>query len=439
MSRKNFSSLSTIAAFLFAAIVSILLLTSSQYDSHSYDDLNDIQIYFVDTNESEVKQEKVRSLLPRDLPKEYRSCITELVINTTCQFTFNSSFKVLGLLGRGSVAMVYSVLFDDDTLFALKYNFGKTNAVRSEYDFLYHLKIHCLRLRIELNVPWLHPLYPPYYYFRKNAKNEKRKIRCFIFVKQLKNAITWTQMEQIELHQMHLSILQTHQNIFNFFLKGYEDIMKIFYECNKLYKYHNDFHEGNILISRNDHSFHLIDFGDLFVDDAYNWFNQKANAEFKCVPHTCPPTTWLYLQSVEKRNEFRKQYNNDSKHAMEKLSEYARYSKKYELVSILFHSFIHFYCIKRQDNGQYFYDETSNGQMCDDLLAKNEQMRWLRSAKNRKDVVYDDDLYNNRWCLRLDMIQTFEKYTNTQNLQHEFWQLMKIFDDDRLYLNPCTY
>ena len=435
MSRKKFGSVQTILAFLVFAIATIILLSSIELAPQP-DALSDIQVSSI------VEQEgiRIRSPLPSVLPKEYRPCITDLAINTTCSLPLNSSFKILGILGRGAVAIVYSVLFDDDTKYAMKFNWGQTNAVRGEYDFLYRL--HSAQNSVSLNVPWLHPLHPPYFYVRQNAENEKRKFRCFVFIEQLQNSITWDDMEQVELEAVHDSILHKHRSLMNFYYEGYRDIMQIFDECHKLYKYHNDFHEGNLLINRDNYRFYLIDFGDLFTDDAFNWFNEKSNAEFKCVPHTCPPPTWFILHSVEKRNDFLKQYNikhgitrienvskvKDWNPAMDELTKYAQYSKRYELISILLHGFIHFYCIKREVN-----DATSS-----DLLKMNTEMRMYRNVQNRKGVIYDDALYIRRWCMRQKMIKIFEKYSKNSELHHPFWKLMGIFDDDQLYLTSSN-
>eukprot|EP01083_Nonionella_stella_P074407 201853_1 len=391
------------------------------------------------------KYERVRSPLPTDLGRQHEACITDMIVNTTCHLPLNSSFTITGTLGRGAVAIVYSVLFhEDNKTYAMKFNYGGTTAVRGEYSHLYQLKSYATDRNISLHVPWLHPVHPPYYYIRANVK---RKFRCFIFIEQLDHAMSWNGMEKGNVYQ---DIIAIHGNILQFFLTGYQDIMDVFQAMDELNVYHNDFHEGNILINKDDFRFYLIDFGDLFENNGWHWLNRKEDVEFKCCPHTCPPSTWYYLHSLGRRLKFTKEYdvehyggnatNSEDDHFiehMDALAEYAKYSKRYEMISIIFHGFIHFYCT-----------DIVNNEMCDGLLQMNQRMRMFRNPKNRKGVAFDDvQLYIDRWCMRHQMMDILHKQSDhlqgIHSVKHktQFWSLMEIYDDDWKYVdkNACKH
>lgn len=299
-----------------------------------------------------------------------------------------------------------------------------------------------------LNVPWLHPNHPPYFYIRSDAKHEKRRFRCFIFIQQLTNSISWDEMEKIEqINSMHESVINTHCDILGFFLSGYDDIMLIFNRSHELWTYHNDFHEGNILINKDDNRWYLIDFGDLFIDHAYNWYNPNEDMVFKCIPHTCPPSTWYHLQSRKKRVNFRNEYNikhginvsesGDWLIAMDELSKLAVYSKRYEIISIMFHGFVHWYCIRVVND-----NENGIGLMCKQLMEWNQWMRMYRNVNNRKGVDFDNDMiYIERWCVRQRMLYLLKRDgNNLQSLKDKrrkqrFWKLVDIYQNDLKYLN----
>ena len=81
------------------------------------------------------------------------------------------------------MALVYSVLIlNDNQKYAMKFNFGVSDAVRGEYDFLVQLQSFANWSNISLNVPWIHPTIPPLVYIKTDAKNEKRRLRCFILL-----------------------------------------------------------------------------------------------------------------------------------------------------------------------------------------------------------------------------------------------------------------
>eukprot|EP01084_Bolivina_argentea_P177676 307250_1 len=245
MSRKFSVYIRTITLlillFSFIIIIQIIIFI---YNEPS-EELDRIEIISNSLNTSFINNNNTLKFphapIPDDLPKPYRLCITQMIFNITCHLPFNTSFKIINELGRGAVAIVYSVQFNNGKYYAMKFNYGSTTAVRGEYNFLYKLKLYTIYNNISLNIPWLHPLYPPYFYLKQDAKNERRKFRCFIFIEQLTNAISWDEMEL--KHKIYNEIINTHNNILNFLLNGYNDIMFIFHKTNELSLYHNDFHE----------------------------------------------------------------------------------------------------------------------------------------------------------------------------------------------------
>ena len=263
----------------------------------------------------------------------------------------------------------------------------------------------------------------------------------FHFIEQLTNAISWDDVET----ENEVNEIDNTMDILSFYLRGYHDIMDIFATSSQLNVYHNDFHEGNILINKNDnYRWYLIDFGDIFYDTAYDWYNEKYNAEFKCVAHSCPPSTRYHLETLEKRKQFRMEYTTkygDYKLCQNELSKMAKYSKRYELISIMFHGFIHSYCMLNKTMYIHY-----NHSVCHKLVKWNEEMRLFRNRFNRDGVDFSDDqIYINRWCIRQKMIKLLKQ--NDCNLQkvrndkmkQEFWNLLNIFQDDLKYLNQTNF
>eukprot|EP01084_Bolivina_argentea_P008785 16432_1 len=100
-----------------------------------------------------------------------------------------------------------------------------------------------------------------------------------------------------------------------------------------------------------DHKCYLIDFGSL-------WYDYKKKYEYSCFLYSCSPFTFYYLQTIEKRNLFRKQYIENNlnitkmRHSKQnniidmELNKYAMYGKRYEMISIIFHIFVEYYCVR---------------------------------------------------------------------------------------------
>ncbi len=96
--------------------------------------------------------------------------------------------------------------------------------------------------------------------------------------------------------------------------------MFIFNKTNELFAYHNDFQEGNILINKDVYKFYSIDFGDLHEHHMYVWY---------------------YLNTLARRLKFKSKDNtNINIECMNRFNKMVTYSKRYEMISIMFHGFI---------------------------------------------------------------------------------------------------
>ena len=272
----------------------------------------------------------------RELPHEYTGCISRIAIGALCRLPNDISFSVLDAVGEGTSGQIWRVKIWSDTggaeqgEYALKLSqkWNRCGANQLEYRLLYLLHEE------HLNMPWLHPNIP-YYWFGTS---------CMLFLHLIDHSfLLWNLYElyhrpnrfkadhpEWTARAYIASFEAVDGGLLDFVLQCYRDIMAV---TESIYSsvglVYNDLHPGNILVDADSHRCHLIDFGSVFSRQltfgrqrGRNLFEHEH--KFKCERSSCSPLVHFNVQRQIDRHSFRWRHSNQSEmESADMLMQYA--------------------------------------------------------------------------------------------------------------------
>ena len=220
-----------------------------------------------------------------------------------------------------------------------------------------------------------------------------------------------------------------------FIMKCFDDIWRILEALSAMNIHYNDLNWGNIMISTEDHKCYLIDFG--FVLDLNDHFllerphsKHSKRRNISCVYPRCSAPTYHLLYGLEQRLQ-------SGITDADILRENARTASKYEIFSILMHSFVEM-CAEMESSHSvigkqlrslnlYFFTPKDDGKL----------------PGHRKGGITN---FHRAWCLRQQIIEILTaKQHDLQCLsdtdsesREQFMALLSLYDADTPYLSESV-
>ena len=373
-----------------------------------------------------------------ELPNEYRDCILNLNMSSTCKLPNGLSFKVIEYLAEGKTGILWLVQFiNDEHKYVLKFGdiWRKCGNIQLEFRLIYLLH------EPDLKMPHIHSSIP-FYWFNTS---------CFIFISYIQDSWLlndlnllyvrpkiWSEQYPSTFTQYTFikAFNDIDDGILDFFIKCYKDILRVLKAMYlSLHVLYNDLHPGNIFVNNMDHSCYLIDFGTLFHRQIVTGNQRGKNLfqhglKYKCERISCDPISHYNLRYKDDRNAFRwlEGINMTDIEAANVLMQYGMNGLRYNLFSKLLHIFIQYYA----DTILREYDKETSAL----LLKMNKELMHYCVGPSK-------DVLQRVWCRRNEMIKILElktndlqNSTNSETLKLEFWRLVhEIYAEDTSSLN----